>query len=165
MTGAHEWLNHNHKAYSGNVPEWASWDWPESTNLKMGRFECHFYCLVTGSHPAVSGASICQRLECNGLESGSLYMHHFFECECSHRNREYFREKVRSLFDASVVGGLSLSVLNSILLKPCKMWIGLIDRKLFALELKIKHVHEFHRILTTASILSWGRFYTCPLLS
>ena len=30
--GLHKWLYHNHCRYSGNVPAWASWTWPESTN-------------------------------------------------------------------------------------------------------------------------------------
>ena len=130
----------------------------------MGRFECHFYCLVTGSHPAFGGTGICLRLECKGLVNEPLFDHHFFECESSHRNREFFKEKVRTLFEASKVEGLSLSVLNDILRKPCKMWIGLINCNLFDLGMKVRHVHEFHRIFTIASILSWGRFYTCPLL-
>ena len=163
-TASHKWLYHNHKVYSGNVPDWASWEWPEGSTFKMGRFECHFYCLVTGSHPAFGGAGICQRLECNRFKSGSVFDHHFFNCEGSHRNRKFFKEKVHTIFEASKVEGLPLSVLNDILFKPCNMWIGLINRNLFDLGLKIKHVHEFHRIFTTASILSWGRFYSCPLL-
>ena len=104
------------------------------------------------------------RLECKGLVNEPLFDHHFFECESSHRNREFFTEKVRTLFEASKVDGLSLSVLNDILRKPCKMWIGLINCNLFDLGIKIRHVHEFHRVFTIASILSWGRFSKCPLL-
>ena len=163
-TGSHKWLYHNHSIYSGNVPSWASWDWPDSTKWKMGKFECHFYCLVTGCHPAFSGDGTCQRFESKGLISESLYEHHFFKCESSTKNRKYFREKVKSIFEVSEVEGLSPTILNNVLLEPSTMWIGLMESKYFALGLKIKHVHELHRILTTASVLSWGRFYTCPLL-
>ena len=163
--GCHKWLYHNHSVYSGNVPAWANWEWPGSTNWKMGRFECHFYCLVIGCHPAFGGNGACQRLGCQGRKNESLYEHHFFKCESSCSNREYFKEKVYTIFGASNTYGLSILVLDDLLKIPSTIWIGLIDARLFDSGLKIKQVHELHRILTTASILSWGRFYNCPLLT
>ena len=137
--------------YSGNVPSWASWEWPESTKWKMGRFECHFYCLLTGLHPAFGGDAKCLRFERRGFNCGSLYKHHFFECECSTRNRIFFKAKVDILFEESKVEGLSRSILNGIMNKPSIMWIGMIGAELFDLCPKIKYVHEFHRILTIAN--------------
>ena len=162
--GLHRWLFHNHSLYSGNVPAWAGWEWPESTKWRMGRFECHFYCLLTGVHPAFGRDGKCQRFECQGDNSGSLYKHHFFDCESSIGNRKFFKEKVLTLFEASSVKGLSLSTLNIILSKPSTWWIGLIDYKIFDLCFNIAQVHEFHRIVTIASVLSWGRFYKCPTI-
>ena len=130
----------------------------------MGRFECHFYCLLTGVHQAFGGDGKCQRLECRSANSGPLYEHHFFNCESSIGNRKFFKEKVLTLFEASSVKGLSLSTLNIILSKPSTWWIGLIENKIFDLCLKITHVHEFHRIFTIASVLSWGGFTGVPLL-
>ena len=92
--GSYKWLFHNHSLYSGNVPAWASWEWPESTKWKMGRFEGHFFCLLTGIHPAFSGDGNCQRFECQGSNSGPVYDHHFFDCESSIQNRNFFKEKV-----------------------------------------------------------------------
>ena len=89
--GFHKWLYHNHSLYSGNVPAWASWEWPESTRWKMGKFESHFYCLLTGIHPAFGGDGKCQRFECQGANSGSLYEHHFFDCESSSENCKFFK--------------------------------------------------------------------------
>ena len=163
-TGSHKWLYHNHSIFSGNVPAWASWDWPESSKWKMGRFECHFYCLVTGCHPAFSVDGKCWRSECKMFNSGSLYEHHFFKCESSNKNRIYFKEKVYIILEASEEENLLRPILNKVLLEPSTMWIGLMEYKYFDLGLKMKHVHELHRILTIASILSWGRFYKCPLL-
>ena len=145
------------------MPAWASWEWPKSTKGKMGKFECHFFCLVTGIHPAFSVNGKCRRLECRGYSRGSIFEHHFFECENSKKNRIYFKAKVHSLFEISKVGDLSLTILDRILSKPSQWWIGLIDSQIFDLCSKITHVHEFHRIFTTASILSWGRFYVCPI--
>ena len=80
--GWHKWLYHNHSSYSGNVLAWTSWKWPKSTIWKMGRFECHFYCLLTGTgtHPAFGRDGKCQtqRFECQGCNSGPIYEQHFF---------------------------------------------------------------------------------------
>ena len=92
-TGLHSRLYHNHSQYSGNVPAWASWEWPKSTKGKMGKFECHFFCLVTGIHPAFSVNGKCRRLECRGYSRGSIFEHHFFECENSKKNRNFFKAK------------------------------------------------------------------------
>ena len=129
----------------------------------MGKFESHFYCLLTGIHPAFGGDGKCRRFECQGANSGSLYEHHFFDCESSSGNCNFFKEKALTLFEASTVKGLSLSILNLIISKPSTWWIGLIDTKVFDLCPKIAQVHELHRIVTTASVLSWGRFYACPI--
>ena len=54
------------------------------------------------------------------------------------------------------------SVIDGILEKPCTMWVGLFDPCLFGIGLKLRSLHELHRIVTIASVLSWGRFYTLP---
>ena len=38
------------------------------------------------------------------------------------------------------------------------MWIGLFDTCLFELGLKLPILLELHRIVTMASVMSWGRF-------
>ena len=53
-------------------------------------------------------------------------------------------------------------LVSSILCIPCFMWIGLMDRRIFEHKLKLLIIHKLHRILTVASILSWGRFYGLP---
>ena len=80
-------------------------------------------------------------------------------------NRAFFRHTVRKLYTESQTNGvpyIPLGVIDSILLKPCQMWVGLIDIRLFDSELNLLSIHELHRILVTASIISWGRFYTIP---
>ena len=52
-------------------------------------------------------------------------------------------------------------ILNGILCTPCPMWVGLFAG-IFENKLKLLVIHELHRILTIASILSWGRFYALP---
>ena len=58
--------------------------------------------------------------------------------------------------------GIPRSIINGILERPCGMWVGLFDRGLFDIGLKLRSAHELHRIVTLASILSWGRFYAVP---
>ena len=53
-------------------------------------------------------------------------------------------------------------ILNGILGTPCLMWVGLLYSENFEHKLKLPIIHELHRILTMASILSWGRFYVLP---
>ena len=41
--GRLSWLYyHNHMVYSGNVPSWADWIWPDSAKYKLGKFQAHF---------------------------------------------------------------------------------------------------------------------------
>ena len=101
-------------------------------------------------------------LSVKALTAG-LFMNITFYCESSIGNRKFFKEKVLALFEESSVKGLSLSTMKVILRKPSIWWIGLIENKIFDLCLNITHVHEFHRIVTIASVLSWGRFYKCPI--
>ena len=162
--GLHKWLYHNHCRYSGNVPAWASWTWPESTNWKRGQYECHFYCLLTGTHPAMGGDSKCLRHKCQGSSNRSLYEHHFFECGNFIGNRDFFKAKVLAMCEASEVKKLALPLLERILSKPSEWWIGMIESWIFDLGVKITLIHELHRILTIASVLSWGRFYRCPII-
>ena len=56
----------------------------------------------------------------------------------------------------------SKGILNCIFFHPCPMWVGLLDAGIFEHKLKLLVIHELHRILTIASILSWGRFYALP---
>ena len=58
--------------------------------------------------------------------------------------------------------GISWNVVDEILKKPGGMWIGLFDPALFELDLKLSSLHKLHRIVTIASVLSWGRFYKVP---
>ena len=53
-------------------------------------------------------------------------------------------------------------ILNGILGTPFLIWVGLLDSEIFEYKLKLSIIHELHRILTMASILSWGRFYALP---
>ena len=55
-----------------------------------------------------------------------------------------------------------LQVLDDILKKPSGNWVGLFDTSLFELDLKLSILHEVHRIITMASVMSWGRFYALP---
>ena len=153
------WLHHNHSVYSGNVPSWADWSWPDSGKYRMGDFQSHFYFLLIGQHPAWGNRAICRRAECKSKNYGTIYNHHFFDCENYIKNRVFFCHTARRLFKDSQVKLLPLYILENILLEPCSMWIGLIDVNLFNLGLRIEMIHEFHRICTVASVLSWGRFY------
>ena len=96
---------------------------------------------------------------------GSIYEHHFFRCENHLKNRDYFRMYATRLYEKGK--GISANevpkgILNGILCTPCPMWVGLLDAGIFEHKLKLPVVHELHRILTMASILSWGRFYVLP---
>ena len=102
---------------------------------------------------------------CKDNNVGSVYNHHFFECKCHLKNRAFFKVNVRKLYTESMDNGfpsIPSSVIDKILVKPCKMWVGLIDTRLFDIGLKLTSVHELHRIVVTASIMSWARFYTYP---
>ena len=54
------------------------------------------------------------------------------------------------------------SIIDSILERPCGMWVGLFESRYFDLGLKLRSAHELHRIMTMSSVLSWGRFYSAP---
>ena len=69
------------------------------------------------------------------------------------------------LYRESIAGGtcqLPSHILENILAEPSQMWFGLMDDKIFVHKLKIGVLHELHRILVIASVLSWGRFYSIP---
>ena len=159
-----KWLYHNHCVYSGNVPYWADWKWPDSDRWGECKFKQHFCHLLLGSHPAGGSTAICLRKECVGNNLGPIFEHHFFICENHIKNREFFRSAVNRLF---IEGKGSLvevpkDLVNSVLCTPCPMWVGLMDVRIFEHKLKLFIIHELHRILTVASILSWGRFYALP---
>ena len=54
------WLYHNHRVFSGNVPMWADWGWPQSKNMEV--FKLHFFCLLIGQHPAGETDARCSLL-------------------------------------------------------------------------------------------------------
>ena len=85
----------------------------------MGRFDCQFYSLLTGTgtHPAFGSDGKCQKFECQGSNSGPLYGQHFSNKRAQFR-RKFFKEKVLELFAASKVRDLSLSILTIILSIP-----------------------------------------------
>ena len=162
-TGMLTWLYHNHQAYSGNVPYWADWNWPKDED--ESKFKLHFYYLLVGLNPACGDEAQCRHLLCRDNKLGSVYNHHFFNCNCHMKNRAFFRHTVRKLFTESQRNGapcIPLGLIDDILLKPCKMWVGLIHNGLFDNGLKLVSIHELHRIFVTASIISWGRFYSIP---
>ena len=163
MNGNYTWLYRNYMVFSGNVPMWADWEWPKGKNMEV--FQTHFYCLLTGQHPAGGTEACCLRLLCKNNNKGSVYQHHFFECVDHIKNRCFFQLRVRRMYVESFEGGhcdIPQSVIDGILEKPCAMWVGLFDRCLFGIGLKLWSLHELHRIVTIASVLSWGRFYTLP---
>lgn len=45
------------------------------------------------------------------------------------------------------------------------MWVGLMIPTVVASGLKLKAIHELHRVFIISSVLSWGRFYDVPLPS
>ena len=163
MTGNLTWLYHNHKAFSGNVPMWADWEWPKGKENSV--FQLHFHCLLIGQHPAGGRDARCSNLRCRNKPRGPVYDHHFFECVEYGRNCGFFRDTVRSLYDDYVKSGeedIPHSTIDGILERPCGMWVGLFDNSFFDLGFKLRSAHELHRIVTIASILSWGRFYSIP---
>ena len=157
------WLYHNHRCYSGNMPVFADWTWPQSDSGK--KFERHFFMLLTGLHPAGGNRAICGHSPCNTDTPDSVYRHHFFECVGFESNRIFFRKCARRLYNESLTVGASLipvSLLDTVLIKPCPMWVGLMDPGLFLPGIKLRYIHELHRIVTIAGIFSWGRFYELP---
>ena len=157
------WLHHNHEAFSGNVPMWAEWEWPKGKSMEA--FRIHFYCLLIGQHPAGGRDASCSNLLCSDNKDGPIYDHHFFKCVEYIKNRYCFRSAVERIYNEyAAVGncGIPRSIINGILERPCGMWVGLFDRGLFDIGLKLRSAHELHRIVTLASILSWGRFYAVP---
>ena len=163
MDGNLTWLFHNHRVFSGNVPMWADWRWPQGSGENV--FKEHFFCLLIGQHPAGGPEARCSNLLCKDKLSGTIYDHHFFECAEYCRNRGFFREGVWRMYDEHVEAGhhdISRDLVDAVLEKPCGMWVGLFDSDLFGLGLKLGTAHELHRIVTVASVLSWGRFYPLP---
>ena len=67
MNGNLTWLHHNHRAYSGNVPMWADWEWPKGKDV----FRNHFHCLLIGKHPAGGNDARCFRILCRGKKRTS----------------------------------------------------------------------------------------------
>ena len=81
------------------------------------------------------------------------------------KNRAFFKGTVRKLYIESRGNGsppIPSGMIDGILEKPCKKWVGLIDTRLFDTGLKLISIHELHRIVVTASIMSWAHFYTYP---
>ena len=157
------WLYHNHMVFSGNVPEWADWNWHIGKGMDL--FQSHFYCLLIGAHPAGGNEACCLRLLCGGRNRGTVYQHHYFECGDYIRNRMFFQNRARRLYNEMIEDGhhfFPLRVLDDILVKPSGMWVGLFDNCFFELGLKLSVLHELHRIMTMASVMSWGRFYALP---
>ena len=161
--GQLRWLYHNHQCYSGNVPGWADWVWPKKKTSQ--EFEHHFVYLLTGLHPAWGDNPACCYTLCGTHACDSLYNHHFFKCPIHIENRSFFRESARHLFkekDPFFATILPSSILEAVLINPCPMWVGLLDESLFKTGIKLCAIHELHRIVTMASIFSWGRFYDLP---
>ena len=161
--GRLSWLYHNHQCYSGNVPAWADWIWPKKKALRG--FERHLFCLLTGLHPAWDENAICCHPLCGIHSCDSLYIHHFLKCPSHIAYRSFSRESARRLFkekDPFFDTILSTSMLETVLIKPCPMWVGLLDQSLFKTGVKLCVIHELHRIVTMASIFSWGRYYHLP---
>ena len=157
------WLYHNHMVFSGNVPKWADWNWCNKRDKDL--FKLHFYYLLIGAHPAGGSEACCLRLLCRGSNKGMVYQHHYFECGDYVRNRMFFQNRARGLYNKMIVDGqyyFPQRVLDDILQEPSGMWIGLFDTCLFELGLKLPILHELHRIVTMASVMSWGRFYALP---
>ena len=161
--GQLRWLYHNHQRYSGNVPVWADWVWPKKKASE--EFEHHFVCLLTGLHPAWGDNAVCCHALCGTQTCDSVYNHHFFKCPSHIENRSFFRESARRLFKEKYpffATILPSSMLEAVLINPCPMWVGLLDESLFKTGVKLCAIHELHRIVTMASIFSWGRFYHLP---
>ena len=157
------WLYLNHRCYSGNMPVFADWIWPEGSSSM--KFKRHFTMLLSGLHPAGGNEAVCAHSLCKAGTPDTVYHHHFFECVCFESNRIFFKESARRLYIESSTAGsslLSVSLLDAVLIKPCPMWVGLMDPELFLPGTKLSSIHELHRIVTMAAIFSWGRFYDLP---
>ena len=157
------WLYHNHRVFSGNMPTWAEWVWPKGKGME--NFQTHFYCLLIGQHPAAGEEACCSHVLCRGKGRGPVYLHHYFHCVNFRLNCSFFRDGVNRKYKEYVNDGHSdipLNVIEEILERPSGMWFGLFDPSLFDLGLKLRSLHELHRIVTMASVLSWGRYYPLP---
>ena len=161
--GNMSWLHHNHQCYSGNVPTWADWVWPPD---KLSRkYERHFVYLLAGLNPFGGQEAICCHTLCKNGTPDTVYNHHFFECTCHLDNRAFFKESAYRLYGElapTYSNYFPVALLRGILVEPCPMWVGLLDKNLFNSGLKLKSIHELHRIVITASISSWGRYYSLP---
>ena len=51
------WLYLNHRCYSGNMPVFADWIWPEGSSSM--KFKRHFTMLLSGLHPAGGNEAVC----------------------------------------------------------------------------------------------------------
>ena len=131
----------------------------------MKRFKSHFVFLVTGLHPAGGNKAVCAHPLCKLDTPDSVYHHHFFECVDYDSNRSFFRDYARQLFKESSISHpyLSLTLLESVLAELCPMWVGLLDSGLFLPGVKLREIHELHRIVTMASVFSRGGIYSLPL--
>ena len=157
------WLYHNHRVFSGNVPMWADWEWPESKDIEVCKL--HLYSLLIGKHPAGGSEASCSNLLCKDHIIGPIYKHHFFDCAEHTKNRRFFRDSVKRMYNEYVKDGnqdIPASIINGILLRPCPMWVGLFESSIFDRGLKLSSAHELLRIMTISSVLSWGRFYPVP---
>ena len=160
--GKLSWIYHNHCIYSGNMPMWADWTWPN--NKDSIKFKKHFVFLVSGLHPAGGNKAVCLRTLSCAKSPNTVYQHHFFDCSYYSANRFFFRDTALKLYrEANKCHSMvSFSMLESILSEPSPMWVGLLDQSLFKTGVRLCAMHELHRILTIASISSWGRFYDLP---
>ena len=156
------WIYHNHCIYSGNMPNWADWTWPHSKDSI--KFKKHFVFLVSGLHPAGGNKAVCLRSPSCADYPNSVYQHHFFDCPFYIANRLSFRDMALKLYGETKKchSLLSSSMLESVLSEPSPRWFGLLDHRLFKPGVRLRAIHELHRILTIASIFSWGRFYALP---
>ena len=82
------WLYHNHRCYSGNMPVFANWIWPQGTSWE--KLKRHFIMLLSGLHPAGGNNAICAHSLCNAKKPNDVYRHHFFECVCFESISIYF---------------------------------------------------------------------------
>ena len=125
-------------------------------------FWTSFYLPVNWSHPAWGDNPVCCYPLCGTHTCDSLYIHHFFKCPAHMENRSFFRESARRLFKEKnpfFATILPNAMLEAVLKNPCPMWVGFLDQSLFKAGVKLCAIHELHRIVTMASIFSWGRFY------
>ena len=65
-------------------------------------------------------------------------------------------------YDLDGAHEIPMKIIDGILERPCGMWVGLLDPKVFDLGLKLRSIHEIHRIFTISSVMCWGRFYSVP---